>query len=76
METWGDDHRVPSERPSEIAAGIYKQLGYGPKGYDGNDNNGDDQIDDIYEGEMGLSADEIATINARLLKHTAQDRPQ
>lgn len=32
------------------AAGIYKQLGYGPAGYDGVDNNGDGLVDEKAEG--------------------------
>jgi prepilin-type N-terminal cleavage/methylation domain-containing protein len=32
------------------AAGIYKNLGYAPIGYDGQDNNGDGAIDDLLEG--------------------------
>jgi prepilin-type N-terminal cleavage/methylation domain-containing protein len=54
----------------EIAGGIYKQLGYGPKGYDGNDNDFDGLVDERDEGNLNLSAGEIATIDARLLKHT------
>lgn len=53
----------------EIAAGIYKQLGYGPKGYDGSDNNGNGLVDERAEGNLGLSADEIAQIDLRLAKH-------
>jgi prepilin-type N-terminal cleavage/methylation domain-containing protein len=54
----------------EIMAGIYKQLGYGPKGYDGNDNNFNGLVDERAEGNLGLSADEIALIDTRLAKHT------
>lgn len=54
----------------EIAAGIYKQLGYGPKGTDGSDNDADGLVDERDEGNDGLSASEIATIDARIAKHT------
>lgn len=33
-----------------VAAGIYKQLGYLPPGYDGMDSNGDGTVDDALEG--------------------------
>ncbi|AGA28410.1 type II secretion system protein [Singulisphaera acidiphila] len=54
----------------EIAGGIYKQLGYHPKGYDGSDNDGDGAIDDAKEGIGNLSAAEQAVVLQRLKKHT------
>lgn len=53
----------------EVSAGIYKQLGYGPKGYDGSDNNGDGYVDDMCEGAIGLSESEILNIKMRLSRH-------
>jgi len=52
------------------AGGIYKNLGYAPQGYDGNDNNGDGFIDDYLEGITGLSSADQAKIAANLAKHT------
>lgn len=52
------------------AAGLYSQLGYGPKGTDGADNDGDLLIDEMDEGTSGLAADQIALIKTRLAKHT------
>lgn len=52
------------------AAGIYKNLGYGPKGLDGQDNDGDGFVDDFHEGCMNLSASDQAQILARLQNHT------
>ncbi|SIN70544.1 prepilin-type N-terminal cleavage/methylation domain-containing protein [Singulisphaera sp. GP187] len=54
----------------EIAGGLYKQLGYHPKGYDGNDNNGDGSVDDALEGIGSLPAAEQAVVLQRLAKHT------
>lgn len=54
----------------EVAAGIYKQLGYGPKGYDGNDNNQDGFIDDSLEGTLELTPEEILELRRRLGRHT------
>jgi prepilin-type N-terminal cleavage/methylation domain-containing protein len=51
----------------EIAAGVYKQLGYNRQGWDGNDNNNDGFVDDLLEGTSG---GELAAITARLQKHT------
>lgn len=53
----------------EIAGGVYKQLGYGPRGYDGNDNDFDGLVDERDEGNSGLDAAAIALIDARLAKH-------
>ncbi|WP_406699220.1 prepilin-type N-terminal cleavage/methylation domain-containing protein [Singulisphaera sp. Ch08] len=53
----------------EVSAGIYKQLGYCPKGYDGSDNNGDGYIDDMFEGAMDLSVAEVVVIRERLARH-------
>ncbi|MHC5536733.1 prepilin-type N-terminal cleavage/methylation domain-containing protein [Singulisphaera rosea] len=55
----------------EAAAAIYKNLGYGPQGFDGTDNDHDTQgyIDDLAEGLIGLSADQQATILTRLKAH-------
>lgn len=54
----------------EIAGGIYKQLGYHPKGYDGSDNDGDGAIDDAKEGIGNLPAAEQAVVLQRIAKHT------
>lgn len=51
------------------AAGIYKQLGYGPQGTDGADNNDDGNIDDLREGLIGLPAGSQAEIVRRLAAH-------
>jgi len=48
----------------EIAAGIYKQLGYGPKGYDGSDNDRDGLVDEM--GEGGMTS---AEVYAKLGRH-------
>jgi prepilin-type N-terminal cleavage/methylation domain-containing protein len=48
---------------------IYKQLGYSPKGYDGVDSNNNGYIDERAEGNMGLTADLVAQIDARLANH-------
>ena len=47
------------------AGGIYKNLGYGPKGYNGVDDDGINGIDDI--GESGTTA---LAVNAQLASHT------
>ncbi len=49
------------------AAGIYKNLGYLPPGYDGVDNDGDGYIDDWKEG---VNASNQATVVAHLHNHT------
>jgi prepilin-type N-terminal cleavage/methylation domain-containing protein len=49
------------------AAGIYKQLGYGPAGYDGVDNNGNGLVDELAEG-VPAAADRTALL-ARLQNH-------
>jgi len=54
----------------EAAAGIYKQLGYHPRGYDGSDNNNDGYIDDALEGLSGLSTADQNAVIARFGKHT------
>lgn len=52
----------------EIAGGVYKQLGVGPKGYDGSDNDFDGMVDELNES---LSAAEITALLTRLsTKHT------
>ncbi len=48
------------------AAGLYKNLGYAPQGYDMIDNNGDGLVDDYNEG---ISGGNQAQINANLLAH-------
>ena len=52
--------------------GITKNLGYTPAGYDGIDNNGDNQIDEMAEGvPSGMSTTAFATqVDAQLAKHT------
>jgi len=52
------------------AAGVYKNLGYAPAGYDGNDNNNDGFIDDYLEGITGLGSADVAKIASNLSKHT------
>ena len=47
------------------AGGIYKNLGYGPTGYDGVDNDGNGLIDDILE-----SGTTVGAVNALLSNHT------
>lgn len=54
----------------EIAGGLYKQLGYHPNGFDGNDNDGDGNVDDAFEGTDKLSAAETAIVATRLGNHT------
>lgn len=51
-----------------VAAGLYKNLGYLPAGYDGVDNNGDGLIDDWTEGTGGNAAVE-AQVRERLANH-------
>jgi prepilin-type N-terminal cleavage/methylation domain-containing protein len=56
----------------QAAAGIYKNLGYLPQGYDGADNNNDGFIDDVLEG-VGTGANSaaiLATIKTNLAAHT------
>jgi len=53
----------------EAAAGIYKQLGYHPQGYDGSDNNNDGAIDDAFEGLNPLSAADRTAVIARFNNH-------
>jgi prepilin-type N-terminal cleavage/methylation domain-containing protein len=47
------------------ASGIYKQLGFAPTGYDGQDNNSDGLVDDVLESGMTL-----AQIQAKIGSHT------
>jgi prepilin-type N-terminal cleavage/methylation domain-containing protein len=51
----------------QAAAGIYKNLGYLPAGYDGIDNNGNGAIDDMGEG---VNATNLAVVTAHLQAHT------
>ena len=51
------------------AAGLYKQLGYAPQGFDGIDNNGNSYVDEWAEGMAGRSAAEIQEIQLRLGRH-------
>ncbi|MDQ2623402.1 MAG: type II secretion system GspH family protein, partial [Actinomycetota bacterium] len=51
-----------------VAAGLYKNLGYLPRGYDGADNNGNGAIDEWSEGTGG-DADIIAKVKANLANH-------
>lgn len=52
-----------------VAAGLYKNLGYQPAGYDGADNNGDGLVDDWTEGTGGDAA--IAQkVRENLARHT------
>lgn len=51
------------------AAGIYQQLGYGPKGTNGSDDDQNGFVDDASEGVIGLDATQITDINKRLAKH-------
>ena len=51
-----------------VAAGLYKNLGYLPAGYDGVDNNGDGIIDDWTEG-VGSNTDVAAKVRANLANH-------
>ncbi len=54
------------------AAGVYKNLGYLPAGYDGVDNNGNGAIDEWAEGVDGTnSAQVVANLNAHQ-HHTAR----
>ena len=50
------------------AAGIYKNLGYLPQGYDGVDNNGNGLIDEMAEGAPNGSAN-LTTVQANLTNH-------
>ena len=50
-----------------VAAGIYKNLGYLPAGYDGIDNDGDGLIDDMGEG---VNSNNSALVSANLANHT------
>jgi len=55
------------------AAGIYKNLGYHPNGYDGVDNNGNNYIDEWLEGTAALSNADFQTVIARLTRHRNYD---
>ena len=50
------------------AGGIYKNLGYPAKAYDGVDNTGNGYIDEL--GEAGFSSTDLDAFNAKLAKHT------
>lgn len=51
-----------------VAAGLYKNLGYMPAGYDGVDNNGDGRIDDWSEGTtVPGNTDATDELRARIL---------
>lgn len=52
-----------------VAAGMYKNLGYLPAGYDGVDNNGDGLIDNWAEG-VGTNTDVRDKVRANLANHT------
>jgi type II secretory pathway pseudopilin PulG len=52
------------------AAGLYKNLGYAPAGYDGADNNQNGLVDEYAEGILGLNAAQIAQITTNLFNHT------
>jgi type II secretory pathway pseudopilin PulG len=52
------------------AAGLYKNLGYAPAGYDGADNNQNGIIDEYTEGVLGLSQQQIQQITTNLMNHT------
>jgi prepilin-type N-terminal cleavage/methylation domain-containing protein len=51
------------------AAGIYKNLGYAPTGYDGVDNDNNGLVDEWGEGINGLSAVQVQLIQTRLGNH-------
>lgn len=51
------------------AAAIYEQLGYGPQGTDGADNNNNGYIDEYSEGIIGLNAGQQSLIQQRLASH-------
>ena len=51
----------------EVAAGLYKNLGYLPAGYDGVDNDQDGFIDNAGEG---VNASNLALVTAHLQNHT------
>jgi prepilin-type N-terminal cleavage/methylation domain-containing protein len=51
------------------AAAVYEQLGYGPKGTDGADNDQDGLIDEFDEGTKDLNASQISLIQQRLANH-------
>ncbi len=54
------------------AAGIYKNLGYLPTGYDGIDNDGDGYIDNWQEGTLGGNPTQVLANLAAHLHHTAR----
>ncbi len=53
-----------------VAAGLYKNLGYLPAGYDGADNNNNGLIDEYAEGVVTGPGGNAATVTARLAAHT------
>ena len=54
----------------EVAAGLYKGLGYLPAGYDGVDNDQDGFIDNWNEGVGGTSSALAGQVTVRLQNHT------
>ncbi|APW62600.1 prepilin-type N-terminal cleavage/methylation domain-containing protein [Paludisphaera borealis] len=52
-----------------VAAGVYKNLGYLPTGFDGVDNNGDGRVDEWAEG-VGGNAAVLALVQTNLAAHT------
>ena len=56
-----------------VAAGLYKNLGYLPTGYDGVDNNGNGRIDEWAEGVSrngSVDSDVVALVTTNLAAHT------
>lgn len=56
-----------------VAAGLYKNLGYLPTGFDGVDNNGNGRIDEWAEGVSrggAVDPDVVALVQTRLAVHT------
>jgi type II secretory pathway pseudopilin PulG len=51
------------------AAGLYKNLGYAPAGYDQIDNDGNGLVDDWTEATAPLSAQQLATLKNNLQAH-------
>jgi len=51
------------------AAAIYRQLGYGPAGTNGADDDGDGDIDDLQEGLRGQPAGTVTEIATKLANH-------
>ena len=55
--------------PTRAAAGIYKNLGYLPQGYDGVNNNGNGLIDEMLEGAPSGTSN-YTQVQANLANHT------